>query len=91
MLVQASAMAKRILPLFDRVLVERFAAATTTKGGIHIPEKAMGKVLNATVLAVGKGLKQKVRWTDSRHESINQSLTESLLGRNSCSSQCSSW
>jgi chaperonin GroES len=46
--------------LFDRVVVERFAAQTKTKGGIHIPEKALGKVLNATVIAVGKGLKQKV-------------------------------
>ncbi|CAF2556354.1 unnamed protein product [Rotaria sp. Silwood2] len=55
----ASSALKRIIPLFDRVLVERFAAETKTKGGIHIPEKALGKVLNATVVAVGKGLKQK--------------------------------
>jgi hypothetical protein len=51
---------KRILPLFDRVLVERFAAQTTSKGGIHLPEKSLGKVLNATVIGVGQGLKQKV-------------------------------
>ncbi len=42
------------------MLVERFAAETLTKGGIHLPEKSLGKVLNATVIAVGKGLKQKV-------------------------------
>lgn len=58
--LQASAALKRIIPLFDRVLVERFAAETKTKGGLHLPEKSLGKVLNATVIAVGKGLKQKV-------------------------------
>ena len=41
---------KRLIPLFDRVLVERFAKETTTKSGIMISEKATGKVLNATVL-----------------------------------------
>jgi chaperonin GroES len=46
---------KRLLPLFDRVLVERFAKETTTKGGIMIPDKSSGKVLNATVIAVGPG------------------------------------
>ena len=59
-LLQASAALKRVIPLFDRVLVERFAAETKTKGGLHLPEKSLGKVLNATVVAVGKGLKQKV-------------------------------
>ena len=53
---------KRIIPLFDRVLVERFAAETITKGGLHLPEKAFGKVLNATVVAVGKGIRQKVNY-----------------------------
>ena len=57
---QASSALKRIIPLFDRVLVQRFAAEKVTKGGIHVPEKALGKVLNATVVSVGKGLKQKV-------------------------------
>jgi len=46
---------KKFGPLFDRVLVERFAPELTTKGGIMIPEKAQGKVLEATVLAVGPG------------------------------------
>ncbi|ESO10012.1 hypothetical protein HELRODRAFT_156380 [Helobdella robusta] len=43
------------IPLFDRVLVERFAAETKTKGGLFIPEKSQGKVLDATVVAVGEG------------------------------------
>uniref|UniRef100_A0A8B9Q541 10 kDa heat shock protein, mitochondrial n=1 Tax=Apteryx owenii TaxID=8824 RepID=A0A8B9Q541_APTOW len=50
---------RKFLPLFDRVLVERCAAETVTKGGIMIPEKAQGKVLQATVVAVGSGAKGK--------------------------------
>ncbi|CDQ94891.1 unnamed protein product [Oncorhynchus mykiss] len=41
--------------MFDRVLVERLAAETMSKGGIMLPEKAQGKVLQATVVAVGPG------------------------------------
>ncbi|MGH0165402.1 UNVERIFIED_CONTAM: hypothetical protein FKN15_048717 [Acipenser sinensis] len=50
---------RKFLPLFDRVLVERLAAETVTKGGIMLPEKSQGKVLQATVLAVGPGNKTK--------------------------------
>ncbi|ELU10443.1 hypothetical protein CAPTEDRAFT_179776 [Capitella teleta] len=46
---------KKFMPLFDRVLVQRFAAETKTKGGVLIPEKAQEKVLKATVVAVGPG------------------------------------
>ncbi|XP_061579204.1 10 kDa heat shock protein, mitochondrial [Cololabis saira] len=46
---------RKFLPLFDRVLVERFTAETVTKGGIMLPEKSQGKVLQATVLATGPG------------------------------------
>lgn len=46
---------KKFVPLFDRVLVEKFAPELRTKGGILIPEKAQGKVLEATVLAAGPG------------------------------------
>lgn len=48
------------MPLFDRVLVERCVAETVTKGGIMLPEKSQGKVLQATVVAVGSGSKAKV-------------------------------
>uniref|UniRef100_A0A3B4Y703 10 kDa heat shock protein, mitochondrial n=1 Tax=Seriola lalandi dorsalis TaxID=1841481 RepID=A0A3B4Y703_SERLL len=51
---------RKFLPLFDRVLVERFTAETVTKGGIMLPEKAQGKVLEATVVAVGPGSKGNV-------------------------------
>ncbi|KAG8432826.1 hypothetical protein GDO86_017178 [Hymenochirus boettgeri] len=50
---------KKFIPLFDRVLIERFAAETVTKGGIMLPEKSQGKVLQATVVAVGGGSKGK--------------------------------
>lgn len=60
--------------MFDRVLVERLIAETVTKGGIMLPEKAQGKVLQATVVAVGPG-------------SVNQVITHSasaqyVLGEN---------
>ncbi|XP_037645425.1 10 kDa heat shock protein, mitochondrial isoform X2 [Sebastes umbrosus] len=46
---------RKFLPLFDRVLVERLIPETVSKGGIMLPEKAQGKVLQATVVAVGPG------------------------------------
>merc|ERR1711893_201531 len=46
---------KRFIPMFDRVLVERFAAETKTKGGVLLPDKAQEKVLKATVVATGQG------------------------------------
>jgi len=50
-----STVAKRIVPLFDRVLIQRAAAETKTKGGLLIPEKAQAKQLEAVVVAVGPG------------------------------------
>uniref|UniRef100_A0A3P9Q492 10 kDa heat shock protein, mitochondrial n=1 Tax=Poecilia reticulata TaxID=8081 RepID=A0A3P9Q492_POERE len=52
---------RKFLPLFDRVLVERLTAETVTKGGIMLPEKSQGKVLQATVVAVGPGSKGHVQ------------------------------
>ena len=46
---------KSFQPLGDRVLVERFAAELKSKGGIMLPEKSQGKVLEATVIAAGPG------------------------------------
>lgn len=60
---------RKFLPLFDRVLVERFTAETVTKGGIMLPEKSQGKVLQATVVAVGPG-------------SVNQVIVYSHSGSN---------
>merc|ERR1711971_579265 len=50
---------KRFLPMFDRILVQRADAITKTKGGIIIPEKAQGKVLEATVVAAGPGARNE--------------------------------
>ncbi|XP_019873290.1 10 kDa heat shock protein, mitochondrial [Aethina tumida] len=46
---------KRLVPLFDRVLIKKAEAVTKTAGGIVIPEKAQAKVLQGTVVAVGPG------------------------------------
>ncbi|XP_027035445.1 10 kDa heat shock protein, mitochondrial-like isoform X2 [Tachysurus fulvidraco] len=50
---------RNFLPMFDLVLVERLTAQTVTKGGIMIPEIYQGKVLQATVVAVGPGATTK--------------------------------
>ncbi|VDO62991.1 unnamed protein product [Haemonchus placei] len=55
----ASDLLKSFKPLHDRVLVERCAAETKTKGGIMLPEKSQGKVLEATVIAVGPGARNE--------------------------------
>ncbi|TMW40182.1 hypothetical protein DOY81_014739, partial [Sarcophaga bullata] len=46
---------KRIIPMLDRILVQRAETLTTTKGGIVLPEKAQGKMMHGTVVAVGPG------------------------------------
>ncbi|XP_060057721.1 10 kDa heat shock protein, mitochondrial-like [Erinaceus europaeus] len=50
---------RKFLPLFNRVLMERSAAETVTEGGIMLLEKSQGKVLQATVVAIGSGSKGK--------------------------------
>ena len=47
------------MPLFDRILVLRAEAATKSKGGILIPEKSQGKVLEGTVVAAGPGARNE--------------------------------
>jgi len=51
----AASIARKVMPLFDRVIVQRLAVETKSKGGILIPEKAQAKGLEATVMAVGPG------------------------------------
>ncbi|KAJ2236710.1 mitochondrial heat shock protein Hsp10 [Coemansia sp. RSA 1722] len=46
---------KRVIPLLDRVLVERVKAETKTASGILLPEKAVEKLNEAVVVAVGPG------------------------------------
>ncbi|XP_038967490.1 10 kDa heat shock protein, mitochondrial-like [Rattus norvegicus] len=47
----------RLLP--DRVLAERSVVVTVAKGGIMLPETTQGKVLQATIVVVGSGMKEK--------------------------------
>ncbi|KAJ1815071.1 mitochondrial heat shock protein Hsp10, partial [Coemansia sp. RSA 2599] len=46
---------KRVIPLLDRVLVERVKAETKTASGILLPEKAVEKLNEGVVVAVGPG------------------------------------
>eukprot|EP00842_Homolaphlyctis_polyrhiza_P005913 jgi/Hompol1/6322/HPOL_001081-RA len=50
---------KRIVPLFDRVLVQRIKPAERTASGIYIPEKAQESLNEAVVVAVGPGAHDK--------------------------------
>lgn len=45
----------QLKPLYDRVVVRRLEAETTTKGGIVIPDKSADKSTQGEVLAVGSG------------------------------------
>lgn len=52
---KAAAAIKKLMPMFDRVLVLKAEPVTKTKSGIVIPEKSQGKVLHGTIVAVGPG------------------------------------
>nr|WP_136251782.1 co-chaperone GroES [Ningiella ruwaisensis] len=45
----------QLKPLYDRVVVRRLAAETTTESGIVIPDKAAEKSTKGEVIAVGDG------------------------------------
>lgn len=45
----------KLRPLQDRILVERVAEETTTKGGIIIPDTAKEKPAEGKIVAVGNG------------------------------------
>jgi chaperonin GroES len=45
----------KIRPLYDRILVKRLAEQEKTAGGLHIPDTAKEKPLEALVVAVGSG------------------------------------
>ncbi|OAD78737.1 hypothetical protein PHYBLDRAFT_107970, partial [Phycomyces blakesleeanus NRRL 1555(-)] len=50
---------KNIVPLLDRVLVQRIKAQEKTAAGIFIPEKAQETLNQGHVVAVGKGALNK--------------------------------
>lgn len=52
--------ARKLQPMLDRVIVQKAEAVTRSKGGIVIPEKAQGKILEGTIVAVGPGARNEV-------------------------------
>jgi len=56
-LVCASALlqSRKLLPLFDRILIRRVVAQTKTPGGLLLPEAAQTKLNEGVVVAVGPG------------------------------------
>ncbi|KAI0484687.1 GroES-like protein [Xylariaceae sp. FL0804] len=46
---------RSLVPLLDRVLVQRVKAETKTAGGIFLPESSVKELNEAKVLAVGPG------------------------------------
>ncbi|KAK7336438.1 hypothetical protein VNO77_16979 [Canavalia gladiata] len=51
-------MARRLVPLFNRVLVEKIVPASKTNAGILLPEKST-KLNSGKVIAVGAGIHGK--------------------------------
>jgi chaperonin GroES len=49
----------KIRPLHDRILVKRLEEQKKTAGGLHIPDTAKEKPLEALVVAVGTGKVQE--------------------------------
>lgn len=50
---------KSVLPLLDRVLVQRVKAQTQTASGLYIPEKNVEKLNLADVISTGPGAPDK--------------------------------
>ena len=46
---------KSLIPLLDRVLIQRIKAETKTASGIFLPESSVKELNEAKVLAVGPG------------------------------------
>ncbi|KAF9285657.1 10 kDa heat shock protein [Mortierella alpina] len=49
-------LSKSIVPMMDRVLVQRIKPQQKTASGLYIPEKAQEALNEGYVIAVGKGL-----------------------------------
>lgn len=52
---------KKVIPMLDRILIRRADPITTSKGGVLLPEAAIRKMTEGTVIAVGNkaNLKEK--------------------------------
>jgi co-chaperonin GroES (HSP10) len=53
--IMSSAIAKKFIPLLDRVLVQKVKQEAKTASGIFLPEQAKQVINQATVIAVGEG------------------------------------
>ncbi|KAL6605062.1 10 kDa heat shock protein, mitochondrial [Neocallimastix sp. 'constans'] len=51
----AAAIGKKVIPLFDRVLVQRVKPEAKTTGGIYIPQKSQETLNEGVVIATGPG------------------------------------
>ncbi|GJJ72785.1 chaperonin GroES [Entomortierella parvispora] len=49
-------LSKSVIPMMDRVLVQRIKPMQKTASGLYIPEKAQESLNEGFVIAVGKGL-----------------------------------
>mmetsp|Transcript_25115 Transcript_25115/g.59855 ORF Transcript_25115/g.59855 Transcript_25115/m.59855 type:complete len:100 (+) Transcript_25115:122-421(+) len=47
--------ARKLIPLLDRVLIEKMTAPSKSVGGVLLPDSALSKVNEGKVLAVGPG------------------------------------
>lgn len=54
-ILQSARAIRKIVPLLDRVLIEKAVAQKTSKGGVLLPESAISKLNEGKVLAVGSG------------------------------------
>ncbi|KAJ3352170.1 10 kDa heat shock protein [Allomyces javanicus] len=72
---QQSAAAKRIVPLLDRILVQRVKPVERTASGIFIPEKAQQALNEGVVLAVGNGLVTK----DGKNIPVNVAVGDRVI------------
>ena len=50
-----TAVATKLVPLYDRIVIRRVEESETTRGGIIIPDSAKDKPQEGEVIAVGKG------------------------------------
>ena len=66
---------KRLLPLSNRVLIQRVEAATQTKGGILLPEASKDALNYGKVIAVGPGTTDR----DGKHRACYVKGGETVL------------
>ncbi|KAI9011686.1 chaperonin 10-like protein [Hyaloraphidium curvatum] len=57
--MSVSSNVRKIIPLFDRILVQRVKAQERTASGIFIPEKAQEQMNEGVVVAAGPGALDK--------------------------------